>query len=61
MPQRYHCEILEEQRAFCLHNFICAVEQVYSADPEKRKKGTKWMLRTLEMLNEIEEEIERAT
>lgn len=57
-------EYLEEQRNYCLHNFGCALEQVFDSETgtEKRKKGCKWMIRTLEVLNEIEtliEEIER--
>lgn len=64
--QNYPLEILKEQRAFCLNNFISALEQVEGSTKgtEKRLKGRKWMLRNLSMLDEIDiliEESERAT
>lgn len=56
MQAMFPLEYLEEQRGYCLHNFCCFLEQILDSEPgtEKRNKGCKSMLRTLEMLDEIE-------
>lgn len=52
----YPLELLKEQRDFCLHNFGCALDQVFDSlsGTKKRKNGLLWLVRTLENLDEIE-------
>lgn len=62
MPGRLPIEHLEEQRGFCLHNFSCAMQQVFDSEPgtTKRKKGLRWAVQAILGLEDIEELIEEA-
>ena len=55
-------EYLEELRGYCLHNFICAIEQIENSNPGsvKHKMGVKWMRQILKNLFEVEALIEEA-
>jgi len=54
-------DLLEAQRAFCLHNFTFAVAQVLSAErgSEAREKASHWLFTTIMSLFEIEKEIRK--
>ena len=55
--QKQPLDVLEEQRAFCLSNFISAVDRsrILKKGSDERKRACDLVVRTLEALAEIED------